>query len=301
MEEREKIKEKRSPLGKSGDNYRNKERRDRNFNREIDDENRNLSSSDQQQQQQHQREGSSSPVRGSMKREREQDRDSKDYNYNSSFEESRDRFGIKEKDFTKNRREFDRNEESPPRKRGRRDDFERRDWQPRRNMNDEGEKDFAGRDRNFRDRERSDVRVDKSLDQRDREKEYINPRYRRDSGRRGGGFRELVFAGNLKSIRQFTEFIQWEDPSVRDYEIQHRYDDYKREWNKRNSRKFFDEHCQGEWFKERYLPEMMEKRRILKIERAKQEVKLFNDEIINGNFKYNIDADDHPELLSSEK
>lgn len=99
----------------------------------------------------------------------------------------------------------------------------------------------------------------------------------------------------MKSYKQFFEILGEHLPQ---HEAQKRYEEYKKEFNKRNSRTFFNEHCKEEWFKERYHPEWMKKRRETKIERAQAEAKVFADELERGVLKYNLTADDFPHLLT---
>mgnify|MGYP001074661956 CR=1 FL=1 len=98
----------------------------------------------------------------------------------------------------------------------------------------------------------------------------------------------------MKSYKQFFEILGEHLPQ---HEAQKRYEEYKKEFNKRNSRTFFNEHCKEEWFKERYHPDCMNRRRETKIERAKIESALFTEELDKGTLKYNLTADDYPHLL----
>jgi hypothetical protein len=99
----------------------------------------------------------------------------------------------------------------------------------------------------------------------------------------------------MKSYKQFFEILGEHLPQ---HEAQKRYEEYKKEFNKRNSRTFFNEHCKEEWFKERYHPDLMKKRRETKIERAKVEARAFAEELEKGTLKYNLTADDFPHLLT---
>jgi hypothetical protein len=105
----------------------------------------------------------------------------------------------------------------------------------------------------------------------------------------------LLFEGLMKSYKQFFEILGEHLPQ---HEAQKRYEEYKKEFNKRNSRTFFNEHCKEEWFKERYHPDLMKKRRETKIERAKVEARAFAEELEKGTLKYNLTADDFPHLLT---
>jgi CRISPR/Cas system CSM-associated protein Csm3 (group 7 of RAMP superfamily) len=105
----------------------------------------------------------------------------------------------------------------------------------------------------------------------------------------------MLFEGLMKSYKQFFDILGEHYPQP---EAQQRYEEYKKEYNKRNSRTFFNEHCKEEWFKERYHPDWMKKRRETKIERAKIEAKLFAEELVQGTLKYSLSADEYPHLVS---
>jgi SERRATE/Ars2, N-terminal domain len=54
----------------------------------------------------------------------------------------------------------------------------------------------------------------------------------------------------------FKAFVDFMGIMDRD-EAQTRYDEYKQEFEKKHAEIFFEMHCEDQWFKERYDPEMI--------------------------------------------
>jgi uncharacterized protein involved in type VI secretion and phage assembly len=103
-----------------------------------------------------------------------------------------------------------------------------------------------------------------------------------------------LLRGPFKSYQQFCDYF---DEQLHPHEAKRRYEEYKREYNKKNSRSFFEEHMKEEWFKEKYHPTALEKRRLVRIETARKQAQLFAEELLQKTLNTNINADDYPELL----
>jgi len=216
-----------------------------------------------------------------------------------------------------------RDERSPPRKRGRRDDYERWDSPPRSpHAYDKDDRRYRTHPRDPRDprdardardpretREAREARESREREHRRRSRPHYETSRGGGSGGGSGGRRESYYdeyddrprARDIPldpPLKTYQQFLQYQEESIAPAETQRRYEDYKKDFNKKHSHTFFIEHKDSEWFKEKYSTESMLKRREKKIERATKMVDIFSKEFTEGTLKFNFSADAHEDLLA---
>jgi len=94
-------------------------------------------------------------------------------------------------------------------------------------------------------------------------------------------------------ILTYKQFLETQE-SVSPNEGEERYEKYKTEYKKKQLEKFFNAHKEEEWFKERYEPNFLEKRRSDKIEQAKATAEKFTQEFIN--LKINLSESEYSNM-----
>lgn len=122
-------------------------------------------------------------------------------------------------------------------------------------------------------------------------------RYQRESHRDIERSKIDIFNGSLKNLKQFAEF-QSED--ISQSELEKRYQEYQEEYKKRQNKIFFEDHKNEEWFKEKYEPSYLEKKRIQRIEKSIQAFKSFGQEISTGK-TWSFDATDNVEEVEQDR
>jgi len=80
-----------------------------------------------------------------------------------------------------------------------------------------------------------------------------------------------------ESLQTFKAFLQTQPDSITETEAHLMYKAYKEKFTKRKIKEFFDSHCEEEWFKEKYHPNISENMRLSSELNRKKRVELFWD------------------------
>ena len=80
-----------------------------------------------------------------------------------------------------------------------------------------------------------------------------------------------------ESLQTFKAFLQTQPDSITETEAHLMYKAYKEKFTKRKIKEFFDSHCEEEWFKEKYYPNISENMRLSSELNKKKRVELFWD------------------------
>jgi len=97
-----------------------------------------------------------------------------------------------------------------------------------------------------------------------------------------------IYEGPLKSYKQFLET---QPDNITPSEAERRYDEYKSEYKKNHSRSFYYEHKNEDWFKEKYDPSVLTKKRTDKLEASKKLLDEFKD-MLDSNFDFSLSPTD---------
>ncbi|KAL6071930.1 splicing factor 1 isoform X1 [Balamuthia mandrillaris] len=90
-------------------------------------------------------------------------------------------------------------------------------------------------------------------------------------------------------LKSYKQFLLTQDDSIGPDEAAKKYEEYKEEYMRKRSFAFFQEHKDEEWFQEKYKPEVLERKRKEKMERAQHNTKIFFEQLESG-FDYSLDA-----------
>eukprot|EP01119_Soliformovum_irregulare_P005406 TRINITY_DN1716_c0_g1_i11.p1 TRINITY_DN1716_c0_g1~~TRINITY_DN1716_c0_g1_i11.p1 ORF type:complete len:505 (+),score=175.41 TRINITY_DN1716_c0_g1_i11:129-1643(+) len=238
-------------------------------------------------------------------------------------ESSRDKFRKEREDSpkdTSHKRDRDQHSPNQGRKREKYDDFGR----IKRDSDDDSPTKDRSRSRSAsphkspdrrenprRDPGRDRRRRDSSLD-RDHRRRDTSPKRRRggrdddyydDRSKRGrhswGGFHEDdrrrrdadIFEGPMKGFKQFRDY---QDPHLTSSELEKKFEEYKTEYRRKQVQTFFNDHKGEEWFKERFDPTYLEKRRNDLIEISKKNAEAFQTAVLAGE-DFSLDPEAHPD------
>eukprot|EP01112_Ceratiomyxa_fruticulosa_P007893 TRINITY_DN2055_c0_g4_i1.p1 TRINITY_DN2055_c0_g4~~TRINITY_DN2055_c0_g4_i1.p1 ORF type:complete len:1115 (-),score=317.45 TRINITY_DN2055_c0_g4_i1:61-3405(-) len=142
-----------------------------------------------------------------------------------------------------------------------------------------------------RDREREREREREKRDKTDRE---------RESRARGKRPTVDIYEGPMKSYKAFLAFLSEQEghPVTKDQEK--KYEEYRQEYRRKQGRIFFEEHKNEEWFYEKYHPTSLEKKKKEKDERAREAIKDFQEKLSSG-FDFSLNAEDFLDKNEPEK
>jgi hypothetical protein len=79
-----------------------------------------------------------------------------------------------------------------------------------------------------------------------------------------------------------------------------KYEEYKIEYAKRQSKAFFDEHKASEWFKERYEPHYLAEKHHEAVEMAKKNRDLFFADL-EAKKEFSLSIENHPEFQNKQR
>ncbi|EGG21216.1 C2H2-type zinc finger-containing protein [Cavenderia fasciculata] len=106
---------------------------------------------------------------------------------------------------------------------------------------------------------------------------------------RGRGRGGDLFDGACKTYKQFLDY---QDDSITPTDAEKRYDEYRTEFLKKQSRVFFKDHQTEEWFREKYDPSFLIKKHKEKIEFAKNRVQPFINLLKDESHNFSLTAKD---------
>ncbi|EGC30217.1 hypothetical protein DICPUDRAFT_58394 [Dictyostelium purpureum] len=100
-----------------------------------------------------------------------------------------------------------------------------------------------------------------------------------------------IFEGGY--FRSYKQFLDYQDDQITAADADKKYEEYKVEYSKRQSRVFFKEHQNEEWFKEKYDPVFLAKKRKEKVEKSKSLVSTFSLNLNDENHKFSLESKDN--------
>ncbi|EFA80136.1 C2H2-type zinc finger-containing protein [Heterostelium album PN500] len=106
-----------------------------------------------------------------------------------------------------------------------------------------------------------------------------------------------IFEGGV--FKTYKQFLDYQDDSITPTDAEKKYEEYKLEFSKRQARVFFKDHQTEEWFREKYDPVFLKKKKLEKMEFAKTRVPAFITMLDDENFNFNLTAKDN--IKDSEK
>lgn len=92
-------------------------------------------------------------------------------------------------------------------------------------------------------------------------------------------------------MKTYKQFLETQDDAISPSEAQKKYENYTKEYAQRNSRRYFHDHRNEEWFREKYDPEYLERKRIRKMDTLRTRFTNFLQDLSAvGAVKYNLDC-----------
>lgn len=105
-----------------------------------------------------------------------------------------------------------------------------------------------------------------------------------------------IFEG---AIRTYKQFLEIQDDTITPEQAEKKYEEYKIEYAKRQSKMFFDEHKNAEWFKERFNPQYLEEKRKERMEMSKKSRDLYFADL-EAKKDFNLSIENHPEFQNNQ-
>lgn len=97
--------------------------------------------------------------------------------------------------------------------------------------------------------------------------------------------------------RTYKQFLELQDDSITPAEAEKKYEEYTTEYRRRQLRGFFEEHKQHEWFREKYDPSYLERRRAERIEATKAALASFTRQLQDGTLEFKCEVDEESAAL----
>eukprot|EP01133_Synstelium_polycarpum_P001389 gene1389-1602_t len=95
-----------------------------------------------------------------------------------------------------------------------------------------------------------------------------------------------IFEGGI--FKTYKQFLDYQDDSITPTDAEKRYEEYKVEFAKRQARVFFKDHQTEEWFREKYDPSFLVKKRSEKIVFAKSRIPSFEAMLKDETFNFSL-------------